>query len=65
LSPKDGALVEGDETIWEPGPMATLTRTGEMRAFKHDGFWRPMDMLRDKMFLEEQWKSGQAKWKNW
>lgn len=65
LSPKVAALIDGDETIWERAPMVALARSDEMRAFKHDGFWHPMDTLRDKMFLEEQWNSGQAKWKSW
>lgn len=65
LSPKVGELIEGDETIWERAPMVRLAQSDELRAFVHDGFWRPMDTLRDKMFLEEQWDSGQAKWKIW
>ncbi len=65
LSPKVGELIEGDETIWERAPMVRLAQSDELRAYVHDGFWRPMDTLRDKMFLEEQWDSGQAKWKIW
>lgn len=65
LSPKVGELIEGDDTIWERAPMVRLAQSDELRAFVHDGFWRPMDTLRDKMFLEEQWNSGQAKWKIW
>jgi len=65
LSPKVGELVEGDDTIWERDPMVWLTENDELRAFVHQGFWHPMDTLRDKMFLEEQWISGQAKWKIW
>lgn len=65
LSPKVGGLIDGDETIWERAPMVRLAQSDELRAFVHDGFWRPMDTLRDKIFLEEQWNSGQAKWKIW
>ena len=42
-----------------------LAETDQLRAYQHKGFWHPMDTLRDKMFLEEQWNSGQAKWKIW
>lgn len=65
LSPKVGALIEGDETVWERGPMEELARLGQMRAFFHDGFWQPMDTLRDRNTLEEQWREGRAKWKKW
>jgi len=65
LSPKVGELIEGDATIWERGPLSALAAKDELRAFVHDGFWHPMDTLRDKIYLEEQWTSGQAKWKIW
>ena len=65
LSPKVGELIEGDSTIWERGPVSALAAKDELRAFVHDGFWYPMDTLRDKIYLEEQWTSGQAKWKIW
>lgn len=65
LSPKVGDLIEGDATIWERDPLIWLAANDELRAFRHDGFWRPMDTLRDKLYLEEQWNSGQAKWKIW
>ena len=65
LSPKVGELIEGDATIWERGPVSALAAKDELRAFVHDGFWYPMDTLRDKIYLEEQWTSGQAKWKIW
>jgi glucose-1-phosphate cytidylyltransferase len=57
-------LVEGPSTVWEQGPMETLARDGEMVAFRHDGFWQPMDTLRDKLHLEELWQQG-APWKCW
>ncbi|WP_442755307.1 glucose-1-phosphate cytidylyltransferase [Methylocystis sp. JAN1] len=65
LSPKVGDLIEGDQTVWEHGPVNRLVERDELRAFRHDGFWRPMDTLRDKLYLEDQWNSGQAKWKIW
>lgn len=65
LSPKVVDLVEGDDTIWEREPVNWLAEKGELAAFKHEGFWHPMDTLRDKQMLEEQWNSGQAKWKIW
>ena len=57
--------IEGDDTIWERGPLEGLARDGELRAFKHEGFWRPMDTLRDRRELEELWASGHAPWKAW
>ncbi|MFQ3671042.1 MAG: glucose-1-phosphate cytidylyltransferase [Verrucomicrobiia bacterium] len=57
--------IEGDLTIWERAPMEKLAAAGEMMAFKHQGFWQPMDTLRDKQRLEELWDSGKAPWKIW
>ena len=65
LSPAVGELIGGDDTIWEREPMETLARTDELRAFVHRGFWHPMDTLRDRNFLEEQWATGAAPWKVW
>ncbi len=65
LSPKVGDLIPGDETVWERGPMERLADQDQLRAFTHRGFWHPMDTLRDKTFLEEQWQSGNAAWKKW
>jgi glucose-1-phosphate cytidylyltransferase len=65
FSPKVGALIEDDSTVLEREPLTLLAERDELRAYAHNGFWRPMDTLRDKMFLEEQWNSGQAKWKIW
>ncbi len=58
-------LIEGDTTIWERGPLETLAATSNLSAFKHRGFWQPMDTLRDKHYLEDLWKSGKAPWKLW
>lgn len=58
-------LIDDDATIWERGPMETLAKTGQLSAFKHTGFWQPMDTLRDKLLLEELWAAGKAPWKVW
>ena len=65
LSPAVGELIRGDETVWEREPMETLARSDELRAFVHPGFWHPMDTIRDRNFLEEQWATGAAPWKVW
>lgn len=65
LSPRCLDLVEGDATSWERNPLAKLAEKGELAAFRHEGFWQPMDTLRDKNLLEELWDSGQAPWKTW
>lgn len=57
--------IEGDSTIFEREPMENLARDNQMMAFKHAGFWRPMDTLRDKNELNDLWEKGQAKWKLW
>lgn len=65
LSPKVGNLIADDETKWEREPMEALARQDQLRAYVHPGFWHPMDTLRDRNFLEEQWGSGKAAWKSW
>jgi glucose-1-phosphate cytidylyltransferase len=65
LSPSVGELIAGDHTIWEHEPMEWLVQHDQIRAFVHNGFWHPMDSLRDRTFLEEQWATGNAKWKTW
>jgi glucose-1-phosphate cytidylyltransferase len=65
LSPKVLAHIEGDATSWEQGPLEELAAAGELMAFAHDGFWQPMDTLREKNHLEELWASGAAPWKRW
>ena len=55
----------GDPTIWEREPMEHIARDGQMQAYKHEGFWKPMDTLRDKLELENAWASNQAPWKLW
>jgi glucose-1-phosphate cytidylyltransferase len=58
-------LQEGDSTIWERAPLENLTRDNQLNAFKHGGFWRPMDTQRDRMELENMWNSGKCEWKIW
>ncbi|WP_044208242.1 glucose-1-phosphate cytidylyltransferase [Flammeovirga sp. OC4] len=65
LSPKVLERIEGDNTIWEQEPLKGLAADGELMSFKHEGFWQPMDTLRDKMHLEELWKTKKAPWKLW
>ena len=57
--------IAGDETVWEAEPMEKLARDGQLSAYKHTGFWQPMDTLRDRMYLEELWRSGNAPWNTW
>lgn len=54
-----------DQMMWENAPLEALAHNGELMAYKHHGFWKCMDALRDKIELEELWKSGNAKWKIW
>jgi len=58
-------IQEGDETIFERTPLEKLAKDGEMQAFKHEGFWKPMDILKDNKDLNEMWDSGKAPWKVW
>jgi len=65
LSPKVIDLIKGDKTIWEEEPMETLAKEDQMSVYLHDGFWQPMDTLRDKLYLENLWSNGKAPWKIW
>ena len=65
LSPKVIDLIDGDSTLWEKKPLETLATSNQLEAFTHNGFWQPMDTLRDKQHLEELWESGAAPWKVW
>lgn len=58
-------LIEGDNTIWESGPLEALASSGQLAAYIHDGFWQPMDTLRDKHHLEDLWASKRAPWRVW
>ena len=64
LEPSVLDLIDGDETIWERTPLETLSKNRQLTAFRHAGFWHPMDTLRDKRELESLWAAG-APWKNW
>ena len=65
LEPSVFDYIEGDETVFEKGPLERLAREGELKAFFHDGFWKPMVTQREKVQLEELWASGSAPWKVW
>jgi glucose-1-phosphate cytidylyltransferase len=65
LSPKVIDYIAGDETFWEQAPMEHLAAEGQLAAYKHSGFWQPMDTLRDKQRLEQLWDSGNPPWKVW
>ena len=65
LSPKVLDYIAGDDSTWEKEPIEKLANEGELSAFKHRGFWKPMDTLRDKNQLDEMWNSGRAPWKIW
>jgi len=63
--PKIFEYIENDETVFEKEPLESLTKDGEVFAYKHHGFWKPMDTLRDKLELQRLWESGKAPWKIW
>lgn len=65
LSPEVIDLIDDDQCVWEREPLETLAEAGQLAAFQHDGFWQPMDTLRDKHLLEELWTTGKAPWKVW
>lgn len=58
-------IKDGDATIWERGPLEGLARDGQLCAYTHNGFWKCMDTLRDKIELEKFWQSEKAPWKLW
>lgn len=65
LSPRVGERIAGDASIWEREPVHGLATDGQLAAFRHHGFWQPMDTLRDRMTLEALWESGEAPWRTW
>lgn len=65
LSPTVLDRIEDDQTVWEDAPLSSLATDGELMAYAHDGFWQPMDTLRDKRSLQQLWDNGQAPWKVW
>lgn len=58
-----GDYLSGDDTVWEQEPLERLAKEGQLSAYRHHGFWHPMDTLRDKRYLEELWTSGEAPWR--
>jgi glucose-1-phosphate cytidylyltransferase len=58
-------IINGDSTIWERDPLENLAKDEQLMAFRHTGFWRPMDTLRDRIELEAMWNSGKCEWKIW
>ncbi|MGB7159627.1 MAG: glucose-1-phosphate cytidylyltransferase [Tepidisphaeraceae bacterium] len=65
LEPAAIDYIADDRTVWEAEPLERLARAGQLSAYRHDGFWQPMDTLRDRKVLEDLWSSGAAPWKVW
>jgi glucose-1-phosphate cytidylyltransferase len=65
LSPEVIDYIKDDKTIWEREPMEKLAEEGQLAAFHHQGFWQPMDTMRDKHYLEDLWQLNKAPWKIW
>lgn len=65
LEPNAIDYIEGDQTVWEQEPLVNLANDGELSAYRHPGFWQPMDTLRDKRLLEDLWENGDKPWKVW
>lgn len=65
LEPAVFDYIDGDDTIWEREPLENLAADDELGIYKHSGFWKPMDTLRDKIELENLWEANQAPWKTW
>ncbi len=65
VEPKALDYITEDKTVWEQEPLEIMAKTGQLAAYRHHGFWQPMDTLRDKNLLEDLWASGEAPWKFW
>jgi len=65
LEPSVFEYIESDNTLWEKSPLERLSKEGQLAAYEHDGFWQPMDTLRDKQLLERLWEERKAPWKTW
>jgi glucose-1-phosphate cytidylyltransferase len=65
LEPEVLDYIEGDQTVWERDPLESIANDGKLAAFRHKGFWHPMDTLQDKNHLEGLWNSGECPWKIW
>ena len=65
LEPTVFDYLKDDSTVWEKEPLERLAKENQLSAFKHNGFWQPLDTLRDKNYLDKLWNSDNAIWKNW
>ena len=65
LEPEVLDRIDGDSTVWESEPLERLALEGQLMSFRHEGFWQPMDTLRDKRLLEDLWSGGEAPWQVW
>ena len=65
LSPKVVNYIDGDDVMWEQEPLARLAKEKQLAAYRHEGFWQPVDTMRDKVVLEKLWASGDAPWRVW
>ncbi len=65
LSPEVGRYIKGDATVWEEEPLHMLSVDDQLRAYRHEGFFQPMDTVRDRSYLDQLWASGTAPWKSW
>ena len=65
LEPEVLSTIEGDDSVWERDCLPLIAATDQLNAYQHQGFWQPMDTLRDKQLLEELWQQGRAPWKTW
>jgi glucose-1-phosphate cytidylyltransferase len=65
LQPQVLDYITGDDVLWERGPLETLAAKNQLQAYRHEGFWQPMDTVRDRSLLESLWQSGNAPWKVW
>jgi len=65
LEPSVLKYIKDDQSIWERGPLEKIAADGKLVAYKHTGFWQPMDTLRDKQYLQKLWDEGDCPWKCW
>jgi glucose-1-phosphate cytidylyltransferase len=65
IEPEVIDMIEGDDTVWEEGPLRSLTERDQLAVYRHHGFWQNMDTLRDKVILQGMWESGNAPWRTW
>ena len=65
LEKKSLEYIKDDYTIWEQEPLKNLSKQNQLSSFKHKGFWHPMDTIRDKEYLEEEWRKPNCPWKKW